>query len=96
MSGVCLINLKVAWSCGLGLNFLKVCHKCRSKASLWVAHLNIPRWLADGFEGVGLNFGPAPIQWGEIIHKFVRRATAARKTLYHSVCVCRVPVLPNA
>lgn len=30
--------------------------------------------------GEGLNFGRAPIQWGEIIHKFVHRATAARKT----------------
>lgn len=32
---------KVVWSCGLGVKFLMVCHCCRSKSSLWVAHLNI-------------------------------------------------------
>lgn len=58
MSAVYPINLKVAWSCGLGLNFLKVCHRCRSKSSLWVAYLNIPRWLADGFEGGGFKLWP--------------------------------------
>lgn len=53
---------KVVWSRGLGVKFLRVCHRCGSKSSLWVAHLNIQTRLAGGEEGGGrgLNFVPAP------------------------------------
>lgn len=69
------LSQKVVWSCGLGVKFLMVCHRCRSKLSLWVAYLNIQTRLAGGSDGRGLNFVRALSLWWEIIHNLLTGET---------------------
>lgn len=52
-----------------------VCHRCRSKLSLWVAYLNIQTRLAGGSDGRGLNFVRALSLWWEIIHNLLTGET---------------------